>query len=98
MTPLAPHLGAFLRDYLPRQRACSRHTCEAYAFTFKLLVCFVAERQNTSPSALVLEQLDAPLVLEFLEHLELVRGNSPRSRNARLAALKSFAHFVEYRN
>ena len=97
MTPLAPHLSAFLRNYLPRERACSRHTCDAYAYAFQLLVCFAADRLGTSPSAISLEQIDAPLVLAFLEHLEVVRGNSSRTRNARLAAIKSFAHFVEYR-
>jgi site-specific recombinase XerD len=50
-----------------------------------------------SPSQLLLEQLDAPLVLAFLEHLETKRGNSASTRNARLAAIRSFMHFVEYR-
>lgn len=97
MTSLAPHLSTFFREHLPRERACSRHTCEAYAYTFQLLLCFAAQRCNTSPSSLTLEQLDAPLVLAFLEHIETVRGNSPTTRNARLAAIKSFAHFLEYR-
>ena len=97
MTPLAPHLAAFLREHLPRDRGCSHHTCESYAYAFQLLVCFAADRHGTSPSALKLEQLDAPLVLAFLEHLEVVRGNSAATRNVRLAAIKSFAHFIEYR-
>lgn len=97
MTSLAPHLETFFREYLPRERACSQHTCDAYAYTFQLLLCFASERGNTSPSSLTLEQLDAPLVLAFLEHIETVRGNSPTTRNARLAAIKSFAHFMEYR-
>lgn len=97
MTPIAPHLAAFLREYLPRDRACSPHTCEAYANAFQLLVTYAAERHGTSPSGLALEQLDAPLILAFLEHLEVARGNSASTRNARLAAIKSFAHFLEYR-
>ena len=97
MTLLAPHLAAFIRDHLPRDRACSRHTCEAYAYAFQLLLGFSAERCRTAPSSLTLEQLDAPLVMAFLEHLETERGNSPATRNARLAAIKSFAHFLEYR-
>ena len=56
-----------------------------------------AERLRTTPSALTLEQLDAPFLLAFLEHLETDRKNNVRSRNARLAALESFARFVEYR-
>jgi site-specific recombinase XerD len=97
MTPLAPHLTAFFREYLPGTRACSAHTCDAYAYSFQLLLCFAADRRSTSPSALSLEQLDAPLVLAFLEHIETIRGNSARTRNARLAAIKAFVHFIEYR-
>jgi integrase/recombinase XerD len=97
VTPLAPHLAAFLREHLPRDRGCSPHTCESYAYAFQLLVCFAADRHGTSPSSLMLEQLDASLMLAFLEHLETVRGNSASTRNVRLAAFKSFAHFIEYR-
>jgi site-specific recombinase XerD len=82
---------------MPSERACSADTCDAYAYSFQLLLCFAAEQHATSPSALVLEQLDATLVLAFLEHIETVRGNSARTRNARLAAVKAFAHFIEYR-
>lgn len=96
-TPLAPHLTAFLRDHLPRERACSAHTSEAYAYTFQLLLGFAAARYETRPSSLTLEQIDASLVLAFLEHLETKRGNAAKTRNARLAAVKSFARFVEYR-
>ncbi len=97
MTPLASHLVAFIRDYLPRQRGCSPRTCETYGYAFQLLLGFAARRCGVSPSSLALEQLDAPLVSAFLEHLERIRGNSASTRNARLAAIKSFAHFVEYR-
>lgn len=97
MTALAPRLVAFIRDYLPTERGCSEHTCAAYAYTFQLLLRFAAERTRVSPSSLTIEHLDAPTIVAFLEHLESVRGNSTRTRNARLAAIKSFAHFVEYR-
>lgn len=97
MTPLAPHLTAFLGERLPRERRASVHTCESYAYAFRLLLSFAAGRLGTRPSALMLEQLDVPLVLAFLEDLETTRGNSPRTRNARLAAIKSFARFIEYR-
>jgi len=97
VTPLAPHLTAFLRERLQHERQASVHTCDAYAYAFKLLLTFAAARLSTHPSALHLEQLDAPLVLAFLDHLERDRGNTPRSRNARLAAIRSFARFLEYR-
>lgn len=97
MTPLAPHLTAFLRERLPRERRASPHTCDAYAYAYQLLLTFASNRLRTQPSALSLEQLDARLVLAFLDHLETKRGNSARTRNARLAAIKSFAKFVQYR-
>jgi hypothetical protein len=97
MTALAPHLTAFLRDRLPRERGASPHTCDAYAYTFQLLLAFAAKRLRTRPSALTLEALDVPFVLAFLDDLEATRGNSARTRNARLAAIRSFARFVEYR-
>jgi integrase/recombinase XerD len=97
MTPLAPHLTVFLRERLPRERHASPHTCDAYAYAFQLLLAFAAKRLRTQPSALSLEQIDSLLVLAFLDDLEAKRGNTARTRNARLAAIKSFARFVEYR-
>lgn len=97
MTMLAPHLTAYLRERLPQERQASRHTVDAYAYAFKLLFAFTTKRLGAAPSALMLEQLDAPLLLEFLAHLQSERGNSASTRNARLVALKSFMRFVEYR-
>ncbi len=97
MTPIAPHISAFLHERLPLQRGASDHTCDSYAYAFQLLFQFASERLQITPSALVLEQLDAPLIMEFLHYLETVRHNSPRTRNARLVAIKSFMRFLEYR-
>lgn len=97
MMLLAPHLTAFLADHLPRDRGASENTRDAYAYTFILLLNFAAQRLNTIPSALRLDQIDVPLVLAFLDHLTVERGCVARSRNARLAAIKSFARFLEYR-
>ena len=81
----------------PRQRGVSRHTRDSYALSFQLLFMFVAKRLKVSPSALTLEQLDADLISAFLEHLEDKRKNAPVTRNVRLAAIKSFFRFLEYR-
>jgi integrase/recombinase XerD len=97
MTALAPYLSAFLREHLPKERRASPHTMEAYAQTFQLLVCFAGGRLTVRPSQLEIEGLDAPLILSFLEHLERGRGNSARTRNARLAAINAFFRFLEYR-
>ena len=95
--PIAPHLTAFLREHLPGVRRCSPHTCESYAYAFQLLLDFASRRLKRPPSALALEDLDAPLILDFLKHIESARKNAARSRNARLAAIKSFFRFVQFR-
>jgi integrase/recombinase XerD len=98
MTPIAPHIEAFLREHLARHRGASQHTCDSYAYSFQLLFEFAAKRLKVAPSALMLEQLDATLVSVFLEHLEDSRQNSADTRNIRLAAIRSFFRFLEYRS
>lgn len=97
MTALAPHLSAYLLEHLPRDRGSSRHTIDSYAFGFQLLVNFAAKRLGIRPSALQIEQLDAQLILDFLDYVEVDRSNTARTRNARLAAIRSFFRFLEYR-
>jgi integrase/recombinase XerD len=96
MTPLAPHIEAFFRDYLVRHRGVSPHTCDSYAYSFQALFEFASRKLKVAPSALMLEQLDASLISSFLEHLETVRGNSAETRNIRLAAIRSFFRFLQY--
>jgi len=97
MEMLAPHLEAFFTARLPIERGASVHTRASYADCFRLLVEFAGKRRRSSPSKLRVADLDAPTVLAFLAHLENVRGNSPATRNARLAAIKSFMRFIEHR-
>lgn len=97
MTALAPHLSAFLRERLPETRGASVHTCDSYAYAFKLLLEFASKRLRKTPSAIALEAIDAVLVLAFLRHLEEKRGCAASTRNARLAAIRSFMRFVELR-
>src|SRR5262244_2660385 len=97
MTPIASHITAFLRERLPLQRRASHHTCESYAYTFQLLFAFASARLALTPSDLCLAPLDAPLVTDFLAHRETQRRNGPSTRNTRLAAIKAFMRFVEYR-
>jgi integrase/recombinase XerD len=97
MTALAPHLSAFFQQRLPLERRASSHTSDSYAYAFKLLLEYASDRLHVPPSALHLEQIDALLVVAFLNHLETTRANRPSSRNVRLAAIKSFMHFLEFR-
>jgi integrase/recombinase XerD len=98
MTPIGPHIEAFLRENLSHHRGASQHTCDSYAYSFQLLFEFAATRLKVTPSSLALEQLDSRLVSDFLEYLEDARQNAPKTRNVRLAAIKSFFHFLEYRH
>lgn len=87
----------FLRR-LVEQRGVSARTVESYRDAFELLLTFVQRRTGKAPSALALTDLDAPLVVDFLEHLESERGNSARTRNARLAAIRSFMAYASVRD
>lgn len=98
MTPIAPLITGFLRDYLPRQRGFSLHSIDTYAHSYKLLFAFAAQQLRTRPSRLTLEQIDAGMVLAFLAHAERDRGNSPATRNVRLAAIKAFMRYVELKH
>ncbi|MDQ5905626.1 MAG: integrase/recombinase XerD, partial [Pseudomonadota bacterium] len=97
MIPIAPHITAYLRERLPLERGASPHTCDSYAYTFRLLFNYAASRFNVTPSKLYLEQIDASLVMDFLADLETTRGNGAKTRNARLAAIKSFLRYLEHR-
>lgn len=94
MTAIAPTLEAFFTDRLANQRQASPHTVTAYRDTFKLLLAFVQRRTGTAPSGLDFEHLDAATVAAFLDHLEHDRGNSVRTRNTRLATVRSFYRYA----
>lgn len=94
-TPDFPALmQSFFTDRLLRQRQASPHTVAAYRNTFRLLLRFAAARLGRAPSRLVIADLDAAFLGAFLDHLEHERGNSARSRNARLAALHAFFRYI----
>jgi integrase/recombinase XerD len=98
MTALAPTLEAFLTDRLMTQRGASPHTVASYRDTFRLLLRFASERKGKRPSDLDFADLDAALVGAFLEHLELVRDNSVRTRNNRLSAIHSLFSYAALRH
>jgi len=85
---------SFFSKRLIAQRKASPHTISAYAQTFRLLMTYAQKRLGTPPSKLSLAKLDAPFVAEFLDDLESSRSNGARSRNARLASLRSFYHYA----
>ncbi|MCP4036371.1 MAG: site-specific integrase [bacterium] len=87
-------LQSFFTERLFRQRRASGHTMAGYRDAFRLLLRFAAEQLGKAPSNLMLEELDASFIGQFLDHLERDRGNSARTRNARLAAIHSFFRYV----
>jgi len=93
-TPLAPLLQRFFTQRLLGQLAASPHTVACYRDAFRLLLRFVSARLPCAPSKLAVEDLDSPLLGEFLEHLERDRLCSTRTRNVRLSALRAFFRFV----
>jgi integrase/recombinase XerD len=97
MTPIAPLITSFLREHMPIEQGCSPYTCETYAYAYRLLFVFASERLGIRPSQICLEQIDATLILDFLAHIEEQRGNCAATRNGRLAAIKAFIRYVEFR-
>ena len=91
---LAPLLEGFFTQRLIAQRRASPHTIASYRDTIRLLLGFAQKRLRRVPSQLALADLNAPLVTSFLEELEHQRTNNPRSRNVRLAAIRSFFHYA----
>ena len=98
MTALAPTLQAFFTDRLAAQKNASPNTVSGYRDAIRLLLVYSAAQTGTSPALLRIEDLDAPLIGTFLDHLEQQRGNSIRSRNTRLAAIHSLFRYAALRH
>jgi integrase/recombinase XerD len=98
MTALAPTLQAFFTERLTHQLGASAHTLTAYRDAWRLLLAFTEARTGIAPTKLDIADLDAPLIGEFLNHLEHERGNSIRTRNGRLAAIHSTFSFAALRH
>lgn len=93
---LPPLMQRFFVERLQAQLDASPHTIASYRDTFRLLLVFTSARLARQPSKLSVEDLDAPLLAAFLGHLERERGSSPKTRNTRLAGIRSFFRFVSY--
>jgi len=98
MTALATTLQAFFTDRLIRQRQVSPNTLCAYRDTLRLLLVFASDIKRKGPSKLEIDDLDAQLIGSFLDHLEQHRKNSVRTRNARLAAIRSLFRYAALRH
>jgi site-specific recombinase XerC len=89
---LGPHLQAFFVGYLGKQKRASPHTIASCRDTFRLLLTFVHDTTGRPPVTLRVSDLTLAVVLQFLEQLEQQRGNTVRSRNIRLSAIRSWWH------
>lgn len=102
MNATSKNMGAqlqfFFAEFLPKQKNVSTHTIASYRDTFVLLLRFIQVRSGKAPEQLSVIDLDVPTILAFLDHLEYDRKNCIRSRNARLAAIRSFYHMVAFRS
>ena len=98
MSPIAPTLQLFFTERMARQLQASPRTIVSYRDTCRLLLRFVAGRTGKAPSALQWQDIDAEMISAFLDHLEAGRHNSARSRNTRLAALRSLFGYAALRH
>ena len=87
-------LESFFTQRLMKQRLASPHTIRSYRDTFHLLLHFIQQRLSKQPSQLELTEIDAPLIAAFLDEMESSRNITPRSRNVRLAAIRSFFRYA----
>ena len=95
-TSFATLLERFFTQRLMHQRQASAHTIASYRDTFRMLLQFAHKRLRKAPSALDLEDINAPLVTAFLDDLEAIRGVTARTRNLRLTAVHSFFRYASY--
>jgi site-specific recombinase XerD len=98
VSTVAPLLQAFFTERLIGQRDASPHTIASYRDTVCLLLRFAQQRTGKAPHHLNIDDLDAPLIGAFLNHLEAERRVSVRTRNARLTAIRSLFGFAAYRH
>jgi site-specific recombinase XerD len=98
MTALGPTLQAFFTDRLVRQRQVSPRTIESYRDTFRLLLSFVQQTTGKAPAVLDWNDLDEAVISSFLDHLQTQRGNSARTRNLRLTAIRSLFRYAALRH
>lgn len=89
-------LERFFTQRLMQQRQASTHTIASYRDTFRLLLQFAQKRLRKAPCSLSLEDIDAPIVVDFLDELEKVREVTARPRNLRLTAIRSFFRYVAF--
>jgi site-specific recombinase XerD len=94
VTTLSALVQKFFTDRLYAQMEASPHTIASYRDTFRLLLKFAGEKTRKSPMALCVDDLNAEMIGVFLDDIENARKNSARSRNTRLAAIRSFFRFV----
>jgi integrase/recombinase XerD len=90
-------LQAFFTQRLMHQRQASPHTIASYRDTFRLLLAYAQRELGKQPTQLEIADLNASFIGSFLNHLEQERGNTPRTRNVRLAAIHAFFRFVSFR-
>lgn len=98
MTMIAPTLQAFFTDRLAQQRQASPRTIAAYRDALRLLLTFVHSRSGKLPAQLDWDDLDAATISAFLNYLEIERGNSTRTRNVRLTAIRSLFSYAALRH
>ena len=91
---IAKFIKRFFSHYLPVQKGLATNTIMAYRDAIKLLLCYAADTLKRSVEELCVEEIDESVVLDFLDHLENTRGCTPRTRNARLAAIRALFGFI----
>lgn len=94
---LSSLVQSFFTQHLTEHKQVSPRKVTAYRDTFRLLFTFIQDKTGRAANEVENEELDAPVILEFLDHLESARSNQARSRNGRLSAIRSFFKYASVR-
>jgi len=96
LSPLSVLLQAFFTERLMKQRRASAHTIASYRDTFRLLLRYAQKHLHKVPAQLALDDINAPFVGAFLDHIQCTRHCGVRTRNLRLTAIRSFFHYIAF--
>ena len=98
ITDMAMLLKDFFETYLPKERGVSNHTIRSYSATFQSLYAFFKDNKGIRANKLFVKDLSRRSINDYLNWLEMEKGNKVSTRNSRLASVKAFCHYAQYKD
>ena len=98
ITDMAMLLKDFFETYLPKEKGVSNHTIRSYSATFQSLYAFFKDNKGIRANKLFVKDLSRRSINDYLNWLEMEKGNKVPTRNSRLASVKAFCHYAQYKD